>query len=281
MNKKIISIAIVIGIVMAWNLMVAYVDKHLQSKEDTTIYHSCHKVWAARGLYKNHNEQNSIISMQRAFRYAASGTEVDFYYDVKMNRFIVSHNKPIKSSGGNLVYTKKNGKLLTIEKLLQATGEGHYFWFDYKNLDKLTTKETDKAIARLLSITQKDAIRERLYIEGSNPLVLSKYTHAGFKTILGIHPLPESNLFSTIVINGYKIAYYFTEISAIALPYGSINEPIYGKNTEKNLSPIPVFLFHVPDNKDLLDSLLGKSSIKVLLIGRDVSVDRFDLNACE
>ncbi|MDQ7047910.1 MAG: hypothetical protein Q9M39_10030 [Sulfurovum sp.] len=281
MNKKIISITIVTVIVIGWNLMVAYVDNHLQSKKDTAIYNSCHKVWAARGLYKNHNEQNSIISMQRAFANSALGVEVDFYYDVKMNRFIVSHNKPIKSSGGNLVYTKKNGKLLTIEKLLKATGEGHYFWFDYKNLDKLTAQETEKAIERLLSITQKDAIGKRLYIEGSNPLILSKYTHAGFKTILGIHPLRESNPFASMVINAYKIAYYFTDISAIALPYGSIDKPIYGKNTEKNLSPIPIFLFHVPDNKDLLESLLRKSSIKVLLVGRDVSVDRFDANACE
>ena len=53
-------------------------------------------VWAARGLYKTHSEQNSIVSMQRAFVADALGVEIDLYYDVKMDRFIISHDKPVK-----------------------------------------------------------------------------------------------------------------------------------------------------------------------------------------
>ncbi len=280
MNKKTISIILLSVLAIIWNLTVNYVDKQLKEKRDISVYANCHKVWAARGLYNSHSEQNSIISMQRAFTAGALGVEVDFYYDVKMDRFIISHNKPLKGSDGNLVYTKKNGKLLTMETLLQTVGEGHYFWFDYKNLDKLSVQETKMAIERLESITQS-TVRERIYIEGSNPIRLSMYTDAGFKTILGIHPLHESNLFSSIVINGFKIAYYFTNITGLALPYGAIDDPVYGKDTAKSLEAIPVFLFHVPDDKDLLNKLIELDDVRVLLVGRDMSLDRFNINKCK
>lgn len=267
--------------VITWNLSVVYVDNQLQKKSDTSIYDSCHKVWASRGLYNDHSEQNSIVSMQRAFAEGALGVEVDFYYDVKMDRFIISHDHPVKDTEGNLIYTEKNGKLLTLERFLQILGEGHYFWLDYKNLDKLNVQESEHAIERLLSITAKDTVRERLYIEGSNPLRLSLYTDAGFKTILGIHPLRESSLFSSIVINGYKMGYYFSHITGIALAYGSIDDPKYGEETEKSLASIPLFLFHVPDDQELLHTLVGKSAVRVLLVGRDVSINRFDINSCK
>ena len=281
MNKKTISIILLAVFVLVWNLTVNYVDKQLKENRDATVYANCHKVWAARGLYKDHSEQNSIASMQRAFTAGALGVEVDFYYDIKMDRFIISHNKPLKGRDGNLIYSKKNGKLLTMEKLLQTVGEGHYFWFDYKNLDKLNAQETKVAIARLLSITQNSTVRERIYIEGSNPLRLSMYTDAGFKTILGIHPLRESNLFSSIVINGFKIAYYFTNITGLALPYGAIDKPVYGEETAKIFGAIPIFLFHVPDDKDLLHKLVNRGDVRVLLVGRDTSIDRFDINSCK
>ncbi len=256
MNKKIISILLLSVLVLVWNLTVNYVDHELQKNRHASVYSSCHKVWAARGLYNDHSEQNSIVSMQRAFTAGALGVEVDFYYDIKMDRFIISHNKPVKGGDGNLIYTKKNGKLLTMEMLLEMVGEGHYFWFDYKNLDKLSIQETKMAIARLLSITQSS-------------------------TILGIHPLRESNLFSSIAVNGYKIAYYFTNISGVALSYGAIGDPIYGEETVKSLSAIPLFLFHVPDDKDLLHKLIELDDVRVLLVGRDMSINRFNINKCK
>lgn len=281
MNKKSISITLLVVAVIAWNLTVSYVDKQLQENSDDSVYVNCHKVWAARGLYNGHSEQNSIVSMQRAFTEGALGVEVDLYYDVKTDRFIISHDKPVKNKEGNLVYTEKNGKLLTLEVLLESVGEGHYFWLDYKNLDKLSVQESEHAIKRLLHITSKGVLHESLYIEGSNPFRLSMYTDAGFRTILGIHPLRESSLFSSIVINGYKMGYYFNNITGIALAYGSIEDPIYGEETEKSLGTIPSFLFHVPDDKALLHTLVSKSAVRVLLVGRDMSINRFDINSCE
>lgn len=281
MSKKIISFVIILGVVLVWDITVTYVDKQLQKESETVVYDSCHKIWSTRGLYKNYHNQNSISSMENAFKNGALGVEVDFHYDVKMDRFIVSHDHPVKDSDGNFVYTKKNGKLLTIETLLKTVGEGHYFWFDYKNLDKLSKKETQHAIERLLHITEEGGIRDRLYIEGSNPFLLSMYTEAGLKTILGISPLRESNLFSSIVINGYKIAYYFANISGLAFVYGATDDPVYGKRTARSLGNVPVFLFHVPDDKKLLHRLVRNKNVKVLLVGRDLSLNRFDINNCK
>lgn len=272
---------LMVVVIVTWNLTVAYVDKQLKDNNDDSIYSNCHKVWAARGLYKTHSEQNSIVSMQRAFAKGALGVEVDLYYDVKMDRFIISHDKPVRDKEGNLKYTEKNGELLTLEALLQTVGEGHYFWIDYKNLDKLSVQESNHAIKRLLSIIPEAIFRKSLYIEGSNPFRLSMYTDAGFRTILGIHPLRESSLFSSIVINGYKLGYYFSNITGVALAYGSIDNPIYGEETEKSLASIPTFLFHVPDDNALLHTLVTKSSVRVFLVGRDISLNRFHINNCK
>lgn len=281
MSKKAVGLLLVVFATALWHGTVFYVDIQLEKREHQNIYNSCHKIWTSRGLYNSHKERNSITSFQRAFDHGALGGEVDFHYDVKMERFIISHGHPKKDAEGNFIYPKKDGKILTLESLFKAVGENHYFWLDYKNLEHLTAAETQQAIKHLLDITEEDSIRERLYIEASNPLVLSEYTDAGFKTILGIHPLPEKDLIASIVVNAYKIGYYFNNITALAMPYGSVENPVYGNNTEKSLASIPVFLFHVPDNIPLLHDLVLKRNVKVILAGRDKSINRFDINTCE
>jgi len=282
MNKKSIAFLLLVLLVILWNVTVHYVDTKLENNS-TSVYDGCDKIWSARGLYdsaNSHSDQNSISSIRRAFEHKASGAEVDFYYDVKSNRFIVSHDKPKKGLNGELIYTEKEGGILTLEHLFKALGDGHYFWLDYKNLDRLSQPEADAAIKRLTAISN-NSLRERLYIEGSNPLKLSVYTQAGFKTILGIHPLPESNVFSAIVVDAYKIAYYFSDITGLAMPYGKLGKPIYGPKTRERLLTIPVFLFHVPDEITLLNNLIQQEQLKVLLVGRDSSINRFSINACQ
>ncbi len=282
MIKKIV-LGIVILLVIIYNVTIMYIDAHMHEKlQHSDVYDNCHKIWAARGLYEMRSEQNTVIAMNRAFSLGARGAEVDFHYDVDMNRFIISHDHPKKGSDGKLIYTKKEGSLLTLEEFLKAVGKGHYFWLDYKNLGKLSKEQTKVAIARLLEITDFDSTRERLYIEGSNPLLVSMYTDAGFKTILGIHPLPGSNLFSSIVINGYKIAYFFKNITALAMPYGKkVNDPIYDSDAQESLKGVPVFIFHTPDDESVLHSLMSKNDVRVVLVGKDLSINRYAIDACE
>ncbi len=279
-NVALFFLAIIIAVSVLYNFTIAQIDSELKSRNYEGVYDNCNKIWASRGLYNSHEEQNSITSMQNAFSHGAVGVEFDFYYDVASNTFIVSHGRPKKDSEGNLVYKKKENEILTVEKMLNTVGENHYFWFDYKNLDRLNEQETQKAIKKLLSITEFDSIRDRIYIEGSNPFILSSYTNAGFKTILGIHPLNDQTLFSSFVINIYKMGFYFSNISALAIQYGELNDSAYGPKAQQSLGSIPVFLFHVPDDDALLNQLIQNQNVRVLLVGRGESINRYDISNC-
>jgi len=281
MSKKRISIVVIALVVIIWNATVYYVDMELEKRSYENVYNSCHKIWTSRGLYNSHDERNSITSFQRAFDHGATGAEVDFSYDVKMHRFIVGHGHPKPDADGNLVYPKKDGQLLTLEVLFETVGDGHYFWLDYKNLGQLTAEESDEAIVRLQQISQKGELDEHLYIEGSNPLKLSRYTEAGFKTILGIHPLPEEHLLSGITRSAYKLAYYFSNTTAMAMPYAKHGKAIYGNTGRDDFGLIPVFLFHVADEEELLLKLVQQQEVRVILAGRDISIDRFEINSCQ
>ncbi len=276
--KKILLIVILLTI--SYNATIYYIDNYIANK-DKTFTDSCSKVWSSRGLYNSHSEQNSITSIDRAFHNGYTGVEVDFYFDIEMKKFIVSHNKPQFTSKGKLQYTLKNGKLLTLKELFIQTADKHYFWLDYKNLDKLSSEDTLNAINRLDQISQIFNIKERIYIEGSNPFKLSQYTQNGFKTIFAFSPLKESSIFSSISSNIYKIAYYLFDITAIAMPYGDIQNPKYSDITQKNLKNIPTFLFHIPSNKNLIQHLIKNNDIKVLLIGRDKSLNYSQFNECQ
>jgi glycerophosphoryl diester phosphodiesterase len=275
------TLLIIIFTIFAYNLLIFFIDHKIEKKYTKNTYDNCRKIWSSRGLYKTYHQQNSIKSFQNAFSNGFIGVEVDFYYDKKKEQFIISHNKPKKDKNGNLHYTLKDGKILTLEELLHKQGEGHYFWLDYKNLDRLSIEETQLAIKRLNKITKDEiGLKDRLYIEGSTPNTLEIYTNAGFKTLFAFQPLKEDSIFSSISSNIYKIAYYFYNITAVALPYGPIENPKYSKQTQENLKGIPTFLFHVPDEEALLEELVKKDDVRVMLIGRDKSINRSNINNC-
>ncbi|RLA04948.1 MAG: hypothetical protein DRQ47_02400 [Gammaproteobacteria bacterium] len=280
LTKKIL-LAITVSIILAYQLLLIYVDDKLASRAFPNLYQSCHKIWSARGLYNQRSEQNAISSMNRAFANGAKGAEVDFHYDIEMNRYIISHNHPERGADGKLVYPEKDGEILTLNKFLARLNDGSHFWLDYKNLDKLTDQQTQTAIERLLEITEQNNIRDRLYIEGSNPIKLSRYTNAGFKTILGIHPLKEKNILASLTMNLYKIGFSYFNISALAMAYGEVDNPIYSQQAIQILGPIPVFLFHVPDDAKTLNQLMAMDKVRTILVGVDQSINRFGINHCK
>lgn len=280
MRKKTFFIILLLFLVASYNLTVSYVDKQLDNKNYSGTYNSCDKVWAARGLYNIREEQNTPKAMNRAFFLGANGAEIDVHFDLKTQRFIVSHDHPVKNKSGELVYSRKDGRILFLEDFFKVVEKGHFFWLDFKNLGKLDEQQTDLVIQHLEKITHFDSIKERLYIEGSNPLLLSKYTDAGFKTILGIHPIRESIFLSSFVVNIYKLGYYFNNITVIAMPYGELDDPTFGKKTINSLSAIPTFVFHVPDDEKLVRNLVNTDSVRVVLVGKDLSINRYNINAC-
>ena len=261
----------------------AFVESKLAKLTHDDIYNDCHKVWSARGVYNSKAEENTLLSIGRAADAGAKGVEVDFFYYPADDRFYVSHGKVRRDDKGNFI----NGEPLTLEPLFAEESELHY-WLDYKNVGRMSDEETQKAIARLTKISQVNNIKERLYIEGSNPLVLGEYTRAGFKTILAMDLLPMENPLSEYLINLYKMVYYFSDISGVASRHGALSshsynaaDTHYDPSIAGQLSGIPYFLFHTPDNAETLEALANDPTVRVMLVGRDDSINRFDLSACD
>jgi len=260
-----------------YNGVLFYVEMHIDQKDHSKVYNDSHITWSARGIYDSYATQNSIDSFKKAFDAGYMGAEVDCYYDEYLDKFIVSHDRKKVKDKKQYHYNLKQGKLLTLEKLFTTLGKNHYFWIDYKNLDRLHTKETLQAIKRLNKITNIYHLKERIYLEGSTPNHLQYYSDAGYKTLFAFGPLPNNHIFSSISSNIYKIVYYFYDLSAIAIQYGSIENPKYGEDSQRNLKGIPTFLFHVPNDTALLKKLTKNKDIRVLLVGRDLSINRTDI----
>ena len=262
---------------LTYNGLLLYVDTHMDKKDHSAVYNNPHITWSSRGIYDSPKEQNSITSFKRAFDAGSMGAEVDCYYDISLDKFVVSHDRVQKGATGQYQYQLKDGEVLTLEKLFTTLGKGHYFWIDYKNLDRLSTENTLNAIARLNKITSIYTIKERIYLEGSTPNHLQQYANAGYKTLFAFGPLRENHIFSSISSNFYKMAYYFYDMSAVAIHYGSVDNPKYGDIAQINLKGIPTFVFHVPNDTALLKKLAKNKDVRVILVGRDISVNRADI----
>ncbi|MBT4196882.1 MAG: hypothetical protein HOE12_21340 [Gammaproteobacteria bacterium] len=253
--------------------MVFYVDMQLAKKDFSDSYNGCHKVWTARGLYGNGIDQNSIESIGAAFDIGAEGVEVDVRYDKKMQDFIVSHDYP---------YNKKNGKILKLSELFDALGDNHYFWLDYKKLRHLNEEQTQQAIQRLFEISKKNNLKDRIYIENEAPVNLLKYRKAGLHTIFDTSPVPESMSFvSALMVNLYKMFFYFGDHSVMAMNYGELDDPIYGEHTRERLKNVPVFLYHLPVDETLVNELLALKNVRAFIVGNNQSINFHNKNSCE
>jgi len=276
--KKIL-IAIGVLTLLLYGLWL-YSNWKLDPKYYKEVYQRPQKIWSARGLYDQNTPQNSISSLKKAFKAGAPGAEIDCHYDPDLHRFILSHNHPKTAPDGRKIYPKKEGKILTLETLFNEVGAGHWFWLDFKNLGKLDEQETQDAIQRLNEITEHNGVKKRLYIEGTNPLKLRRYAQAGYHTLFDIQPLPETFHLTWPVLTAYKAAFVWGGFSAITMKYGHINRPVYGEKTQKILGDIPVFLYHIPDHNQTLNRLLCTPQVRVMLVGRDQSLNRFHLKGC-
>ena len=272
--KKFFVISVLI-LALAWG----FASYSLQHRAYDT-YNDCRKIWSSRGLYDQSTPRNSYQSVIQAFAAGAPGVEIDIHYDPEMDRFVLSHAHPKIGPDGKRHYTLKNGELQTLGELFKRTGKGHWFWLDFKNLDDLNDVQTQKAIARLRSIAP-GSLWARIYVEGNNPLKLKRYQNAGLHTIFDTDPLPAGNPLSPLLLGAYKIAFAWGGFDAVGMNYGKADNPVYAPRTAKVLGNIPVFVYHIPDKPDILKTLLKDPQVRVMLVGRDVSLNRFNLTACK
>lgn len=257
----------------AFIALTLVVDRGLAHRAPFEAPWGKHRVWSTRGLVlegagiSNGGNQNSIAAVTLAFERGATGVEVDVFYDAEMGDFVVSHDRP---------YNLKGGKPLMLSELWAATGALGCFWLDWKKLRHLDDSQLDDALARLREYADNYGIRERVFIEGEDPFHLSACRRAGFATIYDTHPLPEHFPLASVVLDFYRAIYYFGGFTVLSLETGELNEPVYGPAAQRLLGQVPLFLYHAPNDDDLLARLLGSSAAKVILL-RDHSCDRFHL----
>ena len=243
-------IAVVVTIIATYLLTVRYVDSQLAQRNDNHIINDCHKVWSTRGLVTDVdnrlNDANSIASIQLAFAQGAKGVEVDVYFDLAMDRFIVSHDRP---------YNLKNGELLTLETLFNALQHQGYIWLDFK---KMT---------------------QRIYVESEHPINLAYFHRAGFQSLFDTQPLPKSFIGTELIHNLYKIIFFFGEYSVMGIDYGEIDDPVYNDISERVLQNVPMFVYHVPDNHSLIARLAQQDNVRVILNANE-TVAGFGVSVC-
>jgi hypothetical protein len=249
-------------------LMISWVDHNLAQRTYAGVYDDLHKVWATRGLVTDGSDgfpvrvRNSIESISYAFEQGAKGTEVDVFYDPKLDVFIVSHSRH---------HEKPNGVILTLDTLFDAVGDDGYFWLDWKKLRHLERRQLQAALARLEQLMDRGDLRDRVYVEGEDPISLLAIKQAGFKTIYDCKPTFDSNIMCSVVVDLFKTVYYFGGFTVMGLNSGPRAEPIYGPNTRCGLRNIPVFLYHLPDDVEFMEELVSSKDVRVIIIRQDIN----------
>jgi hypothetical protein len=275
-RKTIFFIFIVLPLVSSI-AVVTYSYFKLKDRTYSEVVNLPEKNWIARGLYDKREDQNTIGSFERSFKAGAMGVEMDLHYDAEMQKFIISHDHPVKDEHGKLIYILKDGKQLTLEEVFREFNEKYYFWLDYKKMGDQSYKDTMNAIKRLSEITGENDLKQRIYIESTHPYALSLFSKAGFKTIFDIGSLPERYHFSTIVMNAYKCVFAWGNFSVMAMHAGTPDDIRYGPVTRAVLGDIPVFLYHVEDNREFLQELANIPQVRVILAGAGISINRSDI----
>jgi hypothetical protein len=275
-KRVIITLSIfTVCIVLSYLTLLHYVDTQLDAKTHFPSTTPCLKVWSTRGLVTEPanrlNDANSIQSITRALISGAQGVEIDVFFDVELDRFIVSHDRP---------YNLKDGQLLTLAEVFSTIDIPAYYWLDFKKLTRLDENQVNQAVARLSLIVPNDSLRARIYIESEHPLKLPPFQNEGFHTILDTQPLPVSFAGTRLVHNLYKLVFYFGDFSVMGLGYGDVDDPVYNHISETVLKSVPLFIYHVPNERELLQRLSDQDNVKVLL-NSDESVNLFDISARE
>lgn len=256
--------------------MVLWVDRYLEQRADT-VYGLTPKQWIPRGFYGDDVAQNSVRGVRAAFERGALGAEVDFHYDPDRDRFVVAHDDPRIDAQGRRQFDLIDGRELTLAELMQETAKDHYFWWDFKNLGYLDREETTRAIAQLEVIGAIHGVKERAYIEGSDPIRLARYKRAGFHTILAFQPVDERWPGSSLITDLAKLLVWIGNLDGIAIRYRETDLADLGPGTLESLRHVPLFIFHVPPRRELVAKLAALPQVRVILVGRGISVDLLDV----
>jgi len=258
---KLIMFLILIPIILLL-IVVAIIDYKFNQLKPKMLYSDCLKVWAHRG-YSKESPENSLESYKKAFELGAKGVEMDIFFDLDLQDFIVSHDYP---------YKLENGKFLRLEDVFTNIGGLGYFWLDFKNLNSMSANNASIAVTKMYNLLQQNNLLKKVIIESTDPVNLSRFSKAGLYTSYWIYPDSNRSLFHFwVTIYKYKLNYLLGEFSAL-----SMDKDYYNTKIEKIFSHIPIHLFTVNDNK-LLMTLTRKQNVKIILSDENF----YSINSCK
>lgn len=218
----------------------------------------CPEVWAHRGDSTSVPE-NSPAGIRAAFAAGAAGVEMDVHFDVSADAYRLSHDAPSPPH---------DGEIPSLDQVLAERGARGRYWLDLKNLQPLSNPEVDRAVERLLELTEGSDLRDRILVESQAGWKLAKFAAAGFHTSYWLQPRRElARSDDSALWKGWKRLRAFVKWRA-QLVFGrhamiSLGHRDYGA-FEPMLPDRPVFTFTV-DDAQRMEMLLADPRIQVVL----------------
>jgi glycerophosphoryl diester phosphodiesterase len=250
MKKKLLYIFAAITTLVA--ILVISIDVYTTKLIPDHILSSMEtKTWSHAGYTKDTNfKKNTINAFDNAIVVNhVKGLELDVIYDIKMKKFVVSHDFP---------YQKHNGELLLLDSVLKKYKNTIKYWLDFKNLMVLNKKETTESCENLIHLLKNKSVKQNnILIESENRENLSHYTDNSFYKSLWIVPY-KSRYRSILRDYIYKFYYITGEFSSISMPYK------YYPRVESHLNNIPINLWTIND-PEIFEMYLKNKKVKIIL----------------
>lgn len=205
------------------------------------------QIWAHRGYLQGPGE-NTIKSFDLAFKAGAKGIELDTHFDLKLDRFVITHDKP---------YQKHNGRLLYLESVFETFGNAGYYWVDLKNLSAETLEPVSHRMRILLETYQ---LEELVFIESWHGDQLSELSNRGFQTLYWINLNHEAGSPDYLgELHRRRGMLINSQFSALSGDYRT-----FLRYPQDVLDNYPLFVFTINDQQ-VLDQFLGNPRVKVIL----------------
>jgi glycerophosphoryl diester phosphodiesterase len=128
------------------------------------------QIWSHRGVHDSLPE-NTIEAFQLAKNQHFKGIELDVYFDDSVG-FVVSHDFP---------YQLVEGKLLTLNEVVDTFQSDFFYWMDLKNLDKKNRRAISKEFQKLF--LKYPSLQEKIFVESANGWALRQLAKKGVQSI--------------------------------------------------------------------------------------------------
>ncbi len=245
--RTLIGIAVFVGLytVLAF-VYYLYVTVRFSNKIPKSPIANTPQVWAHKGYHKGVTP-NSLKAVQKAHESGVDGIEIDVHFDLELNRFVVSHNKP---------YRKHNGRLLFLEDVFKTSFKG-YYWLDFKNISE---DNLSAAANRAKLLINRFELKGRLFFESWHRKEISVFSNMGFQTLYWMSLEYETGSFKHFQ-EVFAIKSLVVKSNFVAL---SGNYENFLKYSTGTFEGFPIFLFTLNDKK-LINKFFEDQNVKVIL----------------